>query len=340
MDHFPHPELTKVPNNPSFQHIDLLQREAYANVSSVNTSLGGGHHGYLGLLMPDAEYQAISHGGTAFQAPDFPGPQDAHAEDTTAHAIVEANQQYGKDLKTFRECEDVRDAIRKLLLDAIPSHLIQELATDVRGMAAVQPRAILTHMVTNYGAASQDDIEDNRHRLTEDWNPDDGLAAHWAKVQSIRSFADAAGEPISGAVTVRLTLRVLEKSGVFSNAVQKWKDKPAADRTWANFKPHFNAAERQRLRSLTAAQAGNHEAAAATRPPAPTPTPGSDTTPPHVTTNNGVKMHCCWTHGLGKNRNHTSATCNNKAEGHKDDATADNMMGGNNKIMTARARNA
>ena len=49
-------------------------------------------------------------------------------------------------------------------------------------------------------------------------------------------------------------------------------------------------------------------------------------------------MYYCWTHGLGKNRNHTSATCNNKAEGHKDEATADNMLGGNNKIMSARAR--
>ena len=49
-------------------------------------------------------------------------------------------------------------------------------------------------------------------------------------------------------------------------------------------------------------------------------------------------MYYCWTHGLGKNRKHTSATCNNKAEGHKDEATADNMMGGNNKIMSARAR--
>ena len=56
----------------------------------------------------------------------------------------------------------------------------------------------------------------------------------------------------------------------------------------------------------------------------------------HIVLENGVKMFYCWTHGLGKNWNHTSATCKNKAEGHKDEATADNTMGGNDRIMTGR----
>ena len=42
--------------------------------------------------------------------------------------------------------------------------------------------------------------------------------------------------------------------------------------------------------------------------------------------------HYCWTHGLGPNAKHTSATCTRKADGHQDTATMDNMMGGNNVI--------
>ena len=36
----------------------------------------------------------------------------------------------------------------------------------------------------------------------------------------------------------------------------------------------------------------------------------------------------CWTHGHHISQLHTSATCGNKAEGHKDVATASNTMGG------------
>ena len=37
----------------------------------------------------------------------------------------------------------------------------------------------------------------------------------------------------------------------------------------------------------------------------------------------------CWTHGFVMCANHTSKTCNNKASGHKVEATKDNTMEGN-----------
>jgi hypothetical protein len=39
----------------------------------------------------------------------------------------------------------------------------------------------------------------------------------------------------------------------------------------------------------------------------------------------------CWTHGHCVSKHHTSATCTNKAPGHRDDATASNTFGGSNK---------
>ena len=35
-----------------------------------------------------------------------------------------------------------------------------------------------------------------------------------------------------------------------------------------------------------------------------------------------------WLHGKLRNKKHTSATCRNKKEGHKDDATLEKQMGG------------
>jgi hypothetical protein len=39
----------------------------------------------------------------------------------------------------------------------------------------------------------------------------------------------------------------------------------------------------------------------------------------------------CWTHGHCVSKHHTSATCANKAPGHRDNATASNTFGGSNK---------
>ena len=39
----------------------------------------------------------------------------------------------------------------------------------------------------------------------------------------------------------------------------------------------------------------------------------------------------CWTHRRTRNRMHTSETCRNKAEGHKDEAIVENRLGGSDR---------
>jgi hypothetical protein len=61
---------------------------------------------------------------------------------------------------------------------------------------------------------------------------------------------------------------------------------------------------------------------------------GTATTPgtkPVKLTKNPHPGNYCWTHGHRLSKDHTSATCGNKAEGHKDDATLSNTMGGNER---------
>jgi hypothetical protein len=61
--------------------------------------------------------------------------------------------------------------------------------------------------------------------------------------------------------------------------------------------------------------------------PATTPcTPGTPGTP--RVPNNPFPGNYCWTHGHRISKLHTSATCGNKAAGHRDAATASNTMGG------------
>ena len=332
---FPHESFDPVPKQPTFKDIHRLRQQVMTNAGSITTTLGGGQHGYIGMFMDNAEYTAISNGGEQFNIPEHPGEQGNAPAGLTAPQIANRNHTYDQRVKTFREYEAVANAIRKLMIKAIPSILINELSDDVHGFAQVQPSEILDYLVLNYGTPTQNDIEKNRDALNNKWNPDDGIHALWDHVRSVAQFADSAGEPITNAVKMRLTLKVLETSGVMDAPCADWIKKAEADKTWNNFRIHFNRAEKERLRKLTAAQAGynpNNAANAATQPP---PTDPNQCTPCVVTENN-VKMYYCWTHGLGKNRNHTSPTCKNKADGHKDEATADNMMGGNNKIMSGR----
>jgi hypothetical protein len=64
-----------------------------------------------------------------------------------------------------------------------------------------------------------------------------------------------------------------------------------------------------------------------------------ETNPPGFNSNN-IELYYCWTHGLSRNAQHTSAQCSNKADNHQTAATLDNRMGGVNKISFGRSGKA
>jgi hypothetical protein len=136
---------------------------------------------------------------------------------------------------------------------------------------------------------------------------------------------------------IRLALAALKKTGVFAHAAKKWRDKPAVQHTLPLFKVHFNFENKERLQKLAAQTAGFHGANQAIAPPttaAATAALAALSIAPPVVAVGKVKMHCCHAHGLGKQAEHTSATCANPGPQHKNEATISNVLGGNQETHT------
>jgi hypothetical protein len=75
----------------------------------------------------------------------------------------------------------------------------------------------------------------------------------------------------------------------------------------------LNVLKKHENGNYTAKTGGYHGANAAqgkpvspAKPPAPAPAP---TKPTAAKANNNVMVYYCWTHGVGFNKHHTSATC-------------------------------
>jgi len=350
---FPHPELTPIVGTPTNPTIQTIQKQLYANALAVHSTRGGGANGHLALLMPATAY--LTRAGVAFIPPIHPGNAPIHGVNATGNQIIEVNRQYKQDLHDFQLFSNVNTTLKQQLLAAIDVDFLRILEDTDFGFTDVLPSTMLTHLKDTYGQISRDDIEANRQKLSMDLNVDEPIEALWLRLKEIQRFAVAANEPITDATVIRLTLPIFEKTGVFGTVTEKWRDRPDAEWTFVNFKTHFEKGNKERLRKLTAKTAGYHGANSAL--PTSDTSSVTDTLPTtiitdtasqgtaaaattlttdtaSVRTNNNVTMYYCWSHGLGKNRGHTSATCHNKREGHQDTATADKMMSGNNRIMT------
>jgi hypothetical protein len=177
-----------------------------------------------------------------------------------------------------------------MLLAAITSEDYYNILNDPTfGYTSVTPLDILTHLNSTYGTITAKDLEKNRKALKAAWNPDDDdIATLWTRVRENQNFARGTPEPITDSTAMLLIPKALTAPGVMSQYINEWKRRNTAAQTYADFKAHFDRANKVRVEELTAAQAGYRNSAnAATTPQTATPT-ASPATQPTVRVDNLV----------------------------------------------------
>jgi hypothetical protein len=325
-----HEELTKIDGTPDAATIQQLRKQVYTNLLSIPSIIGGANNGYLGLAMPAAEY--LARAGAAFVHPPAPQAQPVHAAGDTAAIISAANRLWDENKDIFRQYTQVKADVRQQIIKAVDPVYFVTLEDPLFGFADVTLDA--------------ETLEKNRDKLKEPWNLDEPFEHFWLKIKTIRAVATSGNQAITDFQTMSLAQTALRQSGVYDHATSRWYDRPDAEKTWANFVVHFNHHEKKRKESLTAQAAGFHGANHATglapvNAPPGTHLAAAATAPLSETPPNAFQMtgFYCWSHGLSTQAHHTSATCNNKREGHMDDATGYDCKGGTQKFNFGRNSN-
>jgi hypothetical protein len=339
---FTHDPLTPLDDTttPTPRAIRLLRDEVYANLCDISCTLGGGGHGYLGMVMPPDEYNAIAVNGTAFAAPampQVPGFQDAAAfvEDTAA-LVAGLQENYRRQLAVYEEHKEVSTQIKALMLKAIPNIYISALKHQRLGYANTTPRQILNHLLETYGAIEPRHLAENTKLLKAPWNPDTPIETVFDNGAFCRDFAAEGNDPISDATYTRILVEIFAQAGVLEKAVDDWNQKPINEQTLENATAHFKSYNKHRLTKLSTSTKEVLAANPATTQMEALLASAQDLVA-KATANNNKKsgklslegFGYCWTHGVCT---HTSKTCKYKDEGHQVDATIKDMKGGKNGI--------
>jgi len=118
-------------------------QKVYTNACAVPSTHGGGLHGHLGLVMPDAAYTALAR--VQFQLPIHPGPAPQHATGANAATHAETTCLYDATLKELATATMVAQELEKQILAAVDRIYLATLDNNVFGFANVTVDAMLTH---------------------------------------------------------------------------------------------------------------------------------------------------------------------------------------------------
>jgi hypothetical protein len=258
--YFQHSSLTHVHGEPTFQSLQKIYQEIKANATSVTSSLGGGLHGYLGLVVSPVNY-ARTQPDHAFNRPVNPGALNIAAT-ATQYQIAIAKDIHDSATKTFKECNLLERTLIQQIKDAIHPDYLEAITDDDTGLITGTIVAIMQYLFETFGYVNPTALNDKRDEiLALIVDNDKPIDTVFNAINKYAGVAEAAGSEETPAQLINLAMILLTKSGIFANDIRRWYDRPTAEKTWPNFKTHFRDAQKAiRNSTPTIDQLGFHNA--------------------------------------------------------------------------------
>ena len=234
--------LTLIVGEPTYQTLKELKDQLKANAASIPTTLGGGNHGYLSLILSPAAYATIS--PTAFVEPAYPGQHPAIPAGTNAANTSAIIRRHTEDTRQWREFKNVSTALKNQLLSAVDDIYVRALRDRHVGYMNQSIRNLLTHLFNNYGNITQLELEDSDTKIRALWDPNSPFDCLVQQLEDGQDYADDGGQPYTADQLLRIAYTLIFKTGLYFEDCKAWNVKPNNEKTWTNFKAHFQRAQR------------------------------------------------------------------------------------------------
>jgi hypothetical protein len=268
MASFPHPVLPTVQGDLDYQTIHATRKFLQANSRAIDTHLGGGTLGHLGLIISDASYAMISPttdvGPTLWTRPQAPRRAPSNTDGTSAQ-VSAARHIWEEDVQTYRTCTSVQQALKKHIISVFEPMYLEILNDNMVGYTNISARDMLDHLFKTYGNITAVDLEINFEHMRRAWDPQQPVESLFKQIQDCADYSEAGDVLIGHPQQINVIYSRIFATGHFMSACRRWYEKHAIEKTWTQFKSHFAAAhcQHKHMQGESASTAGYHSVIAA-----------------------------------------------------------------------------
>ena len=233
--------VTKIHGQPTSHDLTNLEKEIISILANIPTTLGGGNHGHVGVIMDQLDYNTMTT-GIDFVNPVNPGIYPAGLALNAAAGTRAREEAIHKELiAQFETFEGVKLGTKDLILEAVDNEYLSEIEHDTLGFLNQTPRQMIEHLLTRGGALDFADAKDLLSERDGEWNVTENPQIYFNRVE--KAIKGLIRNGINSDLNERrdIALFQLKATGEFDPAVREWEAKPAADKTWANIKTFISA---------------------------------------------------------------------------------------------------
>ena len=144
-------ELSRIIGEPTTASLITLLSEVRDNASFVQTNLGGGAHGHLGLVCNPNTYQTLVPEAEPYIHPENPGRLDIAEASLIRYQIVQAREEHDEATQLFREVNGVERTIFQQIVSAIEPKYLRALRMPGTNKLNHTIPEIFDHLFDTYG---------------------------------------------------------------------------------------------------------------------------------------------------------------------------------------------
>ncbi len=218
---FPHRSPSRIVGEPTYQSINGLLKQLYANAAAIPSTLGGGKHGHVGLLMTPTLYATLS--STEYRAPSNPGPTPVYPVRITAAEKYTLDAEHLKASTAFETHTDVSDAIKQQIVDCVEETYLHAIEDNITGLMGISPRKIIQHLLKRYGRITPAEMKKNYMKMNEPMDPNDPIDIYFKRVEDCVQYADAGKCAFTPEQIILIVYIALQTSGVYEDACKEWR---------------------------------------------------------------------------------------------------------------------
>ena len=229
--------LPSIIGEPNYESINNMVQTLYGNAATLATTLGGGAHGHIGIIMTNALYATLT--ATPYTAPIDPGVLPIIPLNATIAVRENLRVEHKEERRIYDNHINMDDALKGQVVDTIDETYICEIRNKYTGYLGVTTRDLLDHLLDRYGKITPADLEANKTKMNEPIDATQSIDIFFQHIDDCLQYATDGHVPYTAEQILQTVYYAVSKSGYYNDACKIWRKKPAIDKTWALFKTYF-----------------------------------------------------------------------------------------------------
>ena len=220
---FPTRTLIPIRGEPNYKSITAMKSDLFANAAVIPTTLGGGQHGHIGLVMKNQLNHTLS--STAFIIPNNLGPLPVFNPNmtyTAAHrdAII---REHKEQRRLYHTITNVDLALKKELIEDVEDVYLAGRENRYTGFLHATTRDLLDHLMQRYGKITPLAIKNNKTRMEEPLDTSQPVEVYFQRIDDCLQFSADAESPFSAQQTLEIEYYAVSASGLYSDGCKAWR---------------------------------------------------------------------------------------------------------------------